>query len=73
MPSCCTAFGREFKAPMFDLAEHSAPSKANEGTRTSLLNGSNNISRLDVGKSLSPSPRLPYIGAKLFIMAWMIS
>ena len=58
---------------MFDLAEHSAPSKANEGTRTSLLTDSKNIIRLDVGKSLSPSPRLPYIGAKLFIMAWMIS
>mmetsp|Transcript_28403 Transcript_28403/g.48992 ORF Transcript_28403/g.48992 Transcript_28403/m.48992 type:complete len:302 (-) Transcript_28403:300-1205(-) len=74
MPAFCTAAGLEFKAPMFDLAEHSAPSNADEGTNDdSLTNDSKNISCLDVEKTLSPSPRLPYIGAKLFIMAWMIS
>ena len=59
---------------MFDLAEHSAPSNDIKGTDdASLTNDSKNIRRLDVGKSLSPRPSLPYIGAKLFIMAWMIS
>ena len=59
---------------MFDLAEHSAPSNANEGANdVPLRNDSKSISRLDVKKSLSPYPRLSYIGAKLFIMAWLIS
>ena len=72
---CCHAFVRELKAPIFDFVEHTAPSTSEGGPQgESVVRGSNNNTRhLDIEKTLSPRPRLLYIGAKLFVMAWSVS
>jgi len=73
MASCCIAIKREIKAPMFDLTEHSATVSDNEGANDDSNSNTTSRCTMDIQKTLSPSPRLPYIGAKLFIMAWAIS
>lgn len=57
---------------MFDLVEleHSA-SVGEEGEGK--VDASVTARLLDIEKTFSPSPRLPYIGAKLFLMTWVIS
>lgn len=67
MPACCAAAGREFKRPMFDTEEEDAAPPSDEAVATK------GPRRLDVVQTFSPRPRLPYIGAKVFIMAWIIS
>lgn len=51
---------------MFDLVEQSTSMVDNNNNKT-------NSHRLDIERTFSPQPRLPCIGAKLFIMAWVIS
>ncbi|KAL7528089.1 hypothetical protein ACHAXR_002262 [Thalassiosira sp. AJA248-18] len=57
MRNCCTAIGAEIKGPMFDL--------------TVLDNDKTQC--IDIERTFSPRPRVLYIGAKVFIMAWIIA
>jgi len=71
MATCCAVFRRELKSPMFDLAEHSPPKSSTNDVASA--SETNNTRTLHIEKTLSPRPRLPYIGAKLFVAAWIVS
>jgi len=60
---------------MFDTVEQT---NANADAKASLANGddgdkSNLSARLDVVAMLSPTPRLPILSAKVFMLAWIVS
>lgn len=64
--ACCTAFQEELKGPIFDLCEQSPSNDDTPQDKTSTRH-------LDIERTFSPSPRLPCIGAKIFLMAWTIA
>lgn len=78
--ACCSAIGREFRSPMFDLAERrrrdDAPSNDGDDS-AAVLSSSNDPSEeeaiMDVVRTFSPRPRAAYIFAKVFIAAWIVS
>jgi len=61
---------------MFDTTEQT---NANVDAKSSLAiandddDDKSNSSRLDVVRMLSPTPRLPFISAKVFMLAWIVS
>jgi len=59
---------------MFDIAEQT---NANIDDKSPLANDDDddksNASRLDVVAMLSPTPRLPILSAKVFMLAWIVS
>ena len=71
--NCCAAVRGEFKGPMFDLLEQSASAPTREDEAG--VNVVDTTSRsLDIVKTFSPHPRVPYIGVKIiFIEAWIVS
>ena len=71
MPARCATFRHEFKSAMFDLAER-PPSPAGE-PGASADGDAPPPTTLDVVVTLSPRPRPLFLGAKVFIMAWVVS
>ena len=70
--TCCATVRGEFKGPMFDLVEQSAsaPTKEDEAG----VNLVDDTPRsLDIVKTFSPHPRVPYIGVKISLAAWIVS
>jgi hypothetical protein len=77
MIASCAAIRGELKRPMFDLVEQSASSpikEQEEANITSTVNVvDNKACRLDIVETFSPHPRIPYIGAKMSLAAWIVS
>lgn len=71
-PGCCSTICGEINSPMFDTVEQT---NANADSKASLANDDDksNTPRLDVVAMLSPTPRLPILSAKVFMLAWIIS
>ena len=72
-PGCCSTICGEINSPMFDTVEQT---NANADAKSSLANDddkSNASARLDVVRMLSPTPRLPILSAKVFMLAWIVS
>lgn len=71
---CCSTICGEINSPMFDIAEQT---NANIDDKSPLANDDDddksNASRLDVVAMLSPTPRLPILSAKVFMLAWIVS
>ena len=71
---CCSTICGEINSPMFDTDEQT---NANADAKASLANDDeddkSNAPRLDVVAMLSPTPRLPFISAKVFMLAWIVS
>jgi hypothetical protein len=70
--NCCAAVRGEFKGPMFDLVEQSASAPTREDETGVYLVDSTPRS-LDIVKTFSPHPRVPYIGVKISLAAWIVS
>ena len=76
-PGCFQRSRREFSSPMFDLTElpksqaNNANNKEVALTREELA--TTTPPRLDVVKTFSPSPRIAYISAKVFLTAWVVA
>lgn len=70
--TCCAVVRGEFKGPMFDLVEQSA-SAATEEDEAGVNVVDNTPRSLDIVKTFSPHPRVPYIGVKISLAAWIVS
>jgi hypothetical protein len=70
--ACCAAVRGEFKGPMFDLVEKSASAPTREDEAGVNLVDNTPLS-IDIVKTFSPHPRIPYIGVKISLAAWIVS
>lgn len=70
--TCCATVRGEFKGPMFDLVEQSASAPTEEDEAGVNLVDDTPRS-LDIVKTFSPHPRVPYIGVKISLAAWIVS